>query len=120
MAAILWADVEALQSNLSTVSAAAQMIFLAHVNEDTIRQLLTPAALLVVEREAQGVVMLAQVADCSLEAHTIECCGRTQPDRLVPVVGVLDGLLEEPRLNRRKRPRRERSVSRSGRYICAP
>lgn len=34
MANIVWADVEALQSNLSTVSAAAQMIFLAHVNED--------------------------------------------------------------------------------------
>jgi hypothetical protein len=32
--AILWQDVEALQPNLSTVSAAAQMIFLALVNED--------------------------------------------------------------------------------------
>jgi hypothetical protein len=34
VADILWQDVEALQSNLSTVSVAAQMIFLAHVNED--------------------------------------------------------------------------------------
>lgn len=34
MPAIVWQDVEALQSNLSTVSAAAQMIILAHVNED--------------------------------------------------------------------------------------
>jgi hypothetical protein len=34
VADILWQDVEALQSNLSTVSAAAQMIILAHVNED--------------------------------------------------------------------------------------
>lgn len=34
MANVVWADVEALQPNLSTVSAAAQMIFLAHVNED--------------------------------------------------------------------------------------
>jgi hypothetical protein len=34
VAAIVWADVEALQSNLSSVSAAAQMIILAHVNED--------------------------------------------------------------------------------------
>lgn len=39
MANVVWADVEALQSNLSTVSAAAQMIILAHVNED-----LNPAA----------------------------------------------------------------------------
>ncbi len=39
MAAIQWSDVEALQSNLSTVAPAAQMIFLAHVNED-----LNPAA----------------------------------------------------------------------------
>lgn len=31
---IQWADVEALQSNLSSVSAAAQMVILAHVNED--------------------------------------------------------------------------------------
>lgn len=36
---VVWQDIEALQSNLSTVSAAAQMIFLAHVNED-----LNPAA----------------------------------------------------------------------------
>ncbi len=34
MPAVLWQDVEALQPNLSTVSAAAQMIILAHVNED--------------------------------------------------------------------------------------
>lgn len=34
MPAILWADVEALQANLSAVAPAAQMIFLAHVNED--------------------------------------------------------------------------------------
>lgn len=34
MANVVWQDVEALQSNLSTVSVAAQMIFLAHVNED--------------------------------------------------------------------------------------
>jgi hypothetical protein len=34
MPAILWQDVEALQANLSTVSAAAQMIILAHVNAD--------------------------------------------------------------------------------------
>lgn len=34
MANVVWADVEALQSNLSTVSAAAQMIILAYVNED--------------------------------------------------------------------------------------
>jgi hypothetical protein len=34
VANVVWADVEALQSNLSTVSVAAQMIFLAHVNED--------------------------------------------------------------------------------------
>lgn len=39
MAAIQWSDVTALQSNLSTVSDAAQMIILAHVNED-----LNPAA----------------------------------------------------------------------------
>lgn len=39
MPAIVWQDVEALQSNLSTVPPAAQMIFLAHVNED-----LNPAA----------------------------------------------------------------------------
>lgn len=39
MAAIVWADVVALQANLSTVSVAAQMIFLAYVNED-----LNPAA----------------------------------------------------------------------------
>jgi hypothetical protein len=37
--AIVWQDVEALQSNLSSVSDAAQMIILAHVNED-----LNPAA----------------------------------------------------------------------------
>lgn len=36
---IQWSDVTALQSNLDSVSAAAQMIFLAHVNED-----LNPAA----------------------------------------------------------------------------
>jgi hypothetical protein len=34
VANVLWQDVEALQSNLSTVSVAAQMIILAHVNED--------------------------------------------------------------------------------------
>lgn len=34
MPAIVWQDVEALQPNLSTVSVAAQMIFLAHANED--------------------------------------------------------------------------------------
>ena len=34
MAAIQWPDVVALQSNLDTVAAAAQMIILAHVNED--------------------------------------------------------------------------------------
>lgn len=39
MPAIVWQDVEALQSNLSEVSAAAQMIILAYVNED-----LAPAA----------------------------------------------------------------------------
>lgn len=31
---VVWQDVVALQANLSTVSPAAQMIFLAHVNED--------------------------------------------------------------------------------------
>lgn len=36
---VLWSDVEALQSNLTSVAPAAQMIFLAHVNED-----LNPAA----------------------------------------------------------------------------
>lgn len=36
---VVWQDVEALQSNLSTVAPAAQMIILAHVNED-----LNPAA----------------------------------------------------------------------------
>jgi hypothetical protein len=39
VANVVWADIEALQANLSTVSAAAQMIILAHVNED-----LNPAA----------------------------------------------------------------------------
>ncbi len=34
MAAIQWSDVEALQSNLDAVSVAAQMVILAHVNED--------------------------------------------------------------------------------------
>lgn len=34
MPPIVWQDVVALQANLSTVSVAAQMIFLAHVNED--------------------------------------------------------------------------------------
>jgi hypothetical protein len=34
MPAIVWQDVEALQANLSGVAAAAQMIILAHVNED--------------------------------------------------------------------------------------
>ena len=39
MANIQWSDVTALQANLSAVDPAAQMIFLAHVNED-----LNPAA----------------------------------------------------------------------------
>lgn len=34
MAAVLWQDVVALQANLSTVPAAAQMILLAYVNEE--------------------------------------------------------------------------------------
>jgi hypothetical protein len=34
VANVVWQDIEALQSNLSSVSVAAQMIFLAHVNED--------------------------------------------------------------------------------------
>jgi hypothetical protein len=34
VANVVWQDVTALQANLSTVSEAAQMIILAHVNED--------------------------------------------------------------------------------------
>jgi hypothetical protein len=34
VAAIVWADVEALQANLSTVSVEAQTVILEHVNED--------------------------------------------------------------------------------------
>jgi hypothetical protein len=34
VADVLWQDIVALQANLSTVSAAAQMIILAYVNED--------------------------------------------------------------------------------------
>lgn len=56
MPAIVWQDVEALQSNLSSVSDAAQMIILAHVNED-----LNPAAF--------GGSTRYHLARCYLAAH---------------------------------------------------
>lgn len=62
---VVWQDVEALQSNLSTVDPAAQMIILAHVNED-----LNPSAF-----GGEGTASY-HLARCYLAAHLGELAKR--------------------------------------------